>query len=76
MSSSDPASLVRAVTPSDTVEFSLCRALYVGVGGNVTVLSDGVPVTFLNVPTGLVLPVETTQVRATGTTATNIVALY
>jgi hypothetical protein len=35
MSSSDPASLVRAVTPSDTVEFSLCRALYVGVGGNV-----------------------------------------
>ena len=81
MSSPNPASAAKAVTTSDTVDLPLgeCRALYVGTGGDVTLQVSGNPredVLFSNVPSGFVLPVEAIRVKATGTTATGIVALY
>jgi hypothetical protein len=64
-----------AVTPSDTVARP-ARALYVGTGGNVSVvMAGGQTVTFANVPAGMLLPIEVGRVLATGTTASNIVAL-
>lgn len=66
-----------AVTTSDTGALEPTRALYVGVSGNVTVdmVEGGSNLTFTAVPAGI-LPIQVTRVYATGTTATNIVALY
>lgn len=74
--SSSPAMHARAVTPSDSVNIN-ARALYVGVTGNVAVLtSGGDAVTFTAVPAGGIIPVNCQRVLSTGTTATSIVALY
>ncbi len=69
-----------AVTPSDTAQLSDdTHALYVGGAGDVTVVfaedATNTPVVFKAVPVGAILPISVIQVRATGTTATNIVAL-
>lgn len=65
-----------AVTPSDTVVFSPpLRSLYIGTAATATltvVTADGATVAFGNVVPG-VIPVACTQVKATGTTASNIV---
>lgn len=74
------AYLVAAVTPSDTVNIvsGPVRALYVGVGGDVAIYSPGtaLSVVLKNVSSGQVLPVACLRVLATGTTATDIVALF
>ena len=52
------------------------RARYVGGAGNVAAINEnGVAVTFAAVPAGAVLPIATKRVNATGTTATNLIAL-
>jgi hypothetical protein len=52
------------------------RAIYVGVAGNIVArMADGGVVTFSNVPVGI-YPLSITMVVASGTTATNLVALY
>lgn len=65
------------VAPSDTVRLiASARALYVGGGGNVSLLTPaGSTVVFTAVPAGSVLPVECVRVNLTGTTATAIVGL-
>lgn len=72
-----PASDAAAVTPSDSVFFtSMARALYVGGVGNVTLVTAlGATVTFTAVPAGTTIPLRCARVNATGTTATNMVAL-
>jgi len=74
---SAPASHAVVVTPSDTVNLTdVARALYVGVTGNITVVTAaGEVVLFSNVPVGI-LPVMVIRVNATATTATNMIALY
>lgn len=72
---SGPAGDARAVTPSDSTILG-ARALYVGVTGDVTVdTAQHSDVLFKAAPVGI-LPVAALRVKATGTTATNIVALY
>lgn len=66
-----------AVTPSDSVDLAYpARRLYIGVGGNVTVdlVGGATSVLYKNVGTGQTLPLFVKRVRATGTTATDIVA--
>lgn len=73
-----PAYDARAVTPSDTVMLAngICRSLYVGVTGDVVVLTaGGSTVTFKAAPVGI-LTVQCQRVNSTSTTATNILALY
>lgn len=72
-----PASTVIAITPNnDTVLQNDLRALYVGGAGNLSVVTaGGQTVTFNGVPAGYILPISVTRVRATDTTATNILAL-
>ena len=63
-----------AVVPSDTVGVNF-NALYIGVAGDVTLTTpDGNTTLFKAVPVGI-LWVAGTFVKATGTAATNIVAL-
>lgn len=76
-SDTSPAAGAVAVSLSDIVNIVPCRALYVGVSGDVKVLTpnNGTAVVFKAAPVG-VLPVQAIRVYSTGTTATDIVALY
>lgn len=68
-----------AVTPSDTAGVSKTTALWIGGAGNVSVIMAGAqqatPAVLTAVPAGTLLPLAVVKVRATGTTATNIIAL-
>lgn len=73
-----PAIKSANVTPNNDADLSfVTRAIYVGGAGNVAVLlqDDSSAVSFVAVPAGTVLPIRAKRIRATGTTATNIVAL-
>ncbi len=51
--------------------------LYVGTGGNLRVLTVGnSDITFSNIQSGQFVPVHVLKVYATGTTATDIIALW
>ena len=67
-----------AVTPSNSTVFAQpTRAVWVGGSGNLAVTYlDGTTDTLQGVPAGTMLNIRVTQVRATGTTATAISALY
>jgi hypothetical protein len=71
-----PAHGAFPVTPNDGTFIPVSRALYIGGTGDLTVrMADDQTVLFTAVPVGI-FPIQVDQVRATGTTATNIVALY
>jgi hypothetical protein len=67
-----------AVTPNDNTDLTnQARALYIGGTGNLVITPPiGGNVTFVAVPVGTLLPIQANRVLATGTTATNIVALW
>lgn len=72
-----PATHAFTVTPHATNPLAdVTRALWIGVGGNVTcrLSGSGSDVTFLNVPDGTLLPIRATHVRATST-ASNIIGM-
>jgi hypothetical protein len=66
------------VAPSDSSPLAyVTKGLWVGGAGNVAVITaSGTEVTYVNVPAGTHLRIRVSQVMATGTTATNIVAEY
>jgi hypothetical protein len=80
VSTSDaPAQGVADVTPhdADVLTVAPCRSLWVGTGGDLSVLmADGTTAILQNVPSGTVVPVAVRRVNSTNTTATDIVALY
>ena len=75
----------KAITKSDTVDVLTTTKLdvrvpvevYVGGAGNVAVVTGGGDtVTFTTVTAGSMLPVSVFRVLSTGTTATNMVAVW
>lgn len=74
-----PAQGAKPVVPSDTVDLTpgAARCLYIGTSGDLTVdtVQSDVAVLHKNVPVGW-FPLSVVRVRATGTTASNIVAWY
>lgn len=67
-----------AVSPSDVQPLPVVpKALYVGTAGDVTLrgIAAGADVVFRNCAAGQILDVRASHVRATGTTAADIVAL-
>ena len=75
----DPAVDAVPVTPSDDTDLAdgKCNALYVGGTGALKVqTAAGQARTFSNVVAGTTLLIQCTRVYATGTDATDIVALY
>lgn len=73
-----PSSHPLAVIPSDTVALAaIPKALYIGTGGTLVLrtASGSADVTFKNLASGQILPVRARFVRATGTSAADIVAL-
>ena len=75
----NPATGVQPVTPSDTVDIPLCRALSIATGGDIQIISvqDRIAgsTSTVTLPAGL-WPVQAHRVYATGTTATGISAWY
>lgn len=73
-----PAASAAVVTPSDSTPLATdSRSLYVGTGGNLTIVtSGGSTVPLVNLPSGSWVPFRVHQVMATGTTASNIVAMW
>ncbi len=76
-----PATLAIAVTPHNSNPLTdVPKALYVGVGGDIVMVgssnTSAANTTFKNVPSGAILPFRAYYIRATGTTATDILALY
>lgn len=72
-----PSRSVRTVAPHDTDPLpTLPKALYVGTGGHVTLrcADDTADVVFRNVPSGSIIRARARFVRATGTTAADILA--
>lgn len=75
-----------AVTPSDTVNLDYgirkaCAGVYVGSTGDLAVIMVGADddsdvTTFSNVADGTFLPIQVKRVNSTGTTASDILALY
>lgn len=64
-----------AITKSDTVQQNY-RAIYVGGAGNVAVTTiGGNVVTFTAPPVGTIIPIETSLVMSTNTTATLLIGL-
>lgn len=72
-----PASDGYTITTSDSLDLpALPRGIYVGTGGNLYCDFGGrTNVPFKNVPSGSVLPIRPSRVRATNTTAADLVAL-
>jgi hypothetical protein len=67
------------VVPSDTAPLAeVPKALFVGTGGTIAMqgVGGGADVLWKNVGDGTVLPFRAAFVRATGTTAADILALY
>lgn len=74
-----PAAECLAITPNDFVPLlqGACRGIYVGVSGAIKVddCYDN-PVTLTGCTAGSILPIRAKKVYATGTAATNLIALY
>jgi hypothetical protein len=73
-----PARSAFAITPNDDTGLSRAtRAVFVGTGGNLNLrlIDASEDVVFANVPDGSVLALRIVAVRATGTTATDIIGL-
>lgn len=76
---SAPATRAIAVTPHDSNALSdIPKALFIGTGGNVTMrgVNGSADQLWKNVASGTVLPFRAQYVRATGTTAADLLALY
>lgn len=69
-----------AITPSNSTSFTAgeCDGIWSGdaAPGDITAVVSGTAVLFKSVPAGVLLPIRASRVNSTGTTATNMVALY
>ena len=66
-----------AITPSDTVDFAMCRGIWVGAGGTiVAVTATGNARTIVGALTGTIVPGYFTRVNSTSTTASSLMAIY
>lgn len=73
-----PAEYCFAIAPDDSVDLPhATKALYIGEAGDVVLVAvrGTNPVTFANLAAGTILDVRARAVRASGTTAGNIVGL-
>ena len=73
-----PGTASFAITPSDTAPLqSLPKAVYVGTGGRIAMRgsADAVPIAWVNVPSGSLIPFRAAYVHATGTTAADIIGI-
>jgi hypothetical protein len=76
---SAPATRAVSVTPHDGNALAdIPKALFVGTGGDITMrgVAGAADSVWKNVPSGSIVPFRAQYVRAAGTTAADILALY
>lgn len=76
---SDSAERSSAITPHDSNELAeIPKAIYVGGAGDITMkgMGDSTTTLWAAVPAGTFIPFRPILIAATGTTATNLVAMY
>ena len=78
-----PVANWEAVTPSDTAKLTFnskaarCRAVYIGGAGDLEMVNeDGTVVVLVGLQAGVVYPISTDHIKASNTTATDIIAGY
>ena len=73
-----PPEQAAAILPADGADLGcVTRAVYVGGGGDLRVrMQGGAEVTLAAVPAGALLPLWVSRVLASGTTATDLLALW
>lgn len=79
LSLTSPIRGCKSVTPDDSNDLpdGVTRAVYIGGSGNVKMtLINGDVATWINAADGQLIPCMVTRIWSTGTTATNIMALY
>lgn len=72
-----PSRAPYAIVPSDSTELALLpKGIYVGTGGDVTLrgINADADVTYKNLPDASYIAVRAHYVRATGTTASDLIA--
>lgn len=74
---SGPAFDAFAIVPNDSTDLpEITRALYIGGGGDISLITKGgTQLTFSGANAGSLLPVRVARILATGTSATNIIGL-
>ena len=74
----DPIERGFSITPSDTVDLEHnTRALYVGVSGDVALITvSGDQFTLVGLTAGIFHPLRVRRILSTGTTATSIFGCY
>ncbi|MEL7199665.1 MAG: hypothetical protein AAGL10_15250 [Pseudomonadota bacterium] len=75
---SSPAADCFEIEPDNSFDLaSATKAIYIGTGGDIVIQPVGSTsdVTFVNVPSGAILPIRVQAVRINGTTASDIVGL-
>lgn len=73
-----PAETCFAIAPDDAAELPVAtKAIFIGTGGDVTLrlVADEEDVAFRNLASGSILDVRVRAIRASGTTASDIVGL-
>ena len=78
VASNSPATNGFPIVPNDLVDFpQACRGIYIGGGGIISLITvKGDELIFKNTVAGTILPVRAARVKATGTTATDMIGLY
>ncbi|SNS16492.1 hypothetical protein SAMN06295912_10266 [Sphingomonas laterariae] len=74
-----PATRAAAIVPHDSNALTdITKAIYVGSAGDLTVRAsrDGADHVWRAVPAGSILPIRASHVRASGTTAADLLGLY
>lgn len=65
------------VTPSDSADIAVTKAIMIGATGTLAVITDdGTTLTITGLAVGVFHPIAVRRVLSTGTTATSIVAAY
>lgn len=67
------------VVPDDARSLAtVAKALYVGTGGSIVMrgIDDATDQLWKNIPSGALIPFRVAAIRATGTTAADMLALY
>lgn len=76
---SAPATVAVPITPSDSAPLGLLpKAICVGTGGDIVMCgkADTADQIWRNLPNGALIPFRAAYVRAAGTTAADLLALY
>jgi hypothetical protein len=71
------ATQANAIVPNDGTVIPVTKGLYLGTTGDVVVtMANGQDATFKGLASGMIHPICVTKVKATGTNATSILAVY